>query len=179
MRILSRGTPDPQRREALGHSTERQPPVHSSCRRAWPSRPSHRCQWRSTDKSGKPSSGCRRRTCPERQGTLDARSRSPLRLPNPTLTFPVCSSARTMCSSATFGSSAFNHFLKVSKSSRCHTHRIPQEEINIPFALSSLEMRSCPQASFPGTIRQTASSTSGATRFFGQGLRRVSSCRAS
>ena len=63
------------------------------------------------------------------------------------------------------------------RSWRCQTQRTPAGEIDSPRLASSLETRTWPQAGCSIAISTTASSISGAVRFFRIGLRRLISCK--
>jgi len=111
-----------------------------------------------------------------------ARTRGALRA-SPLSAFAFSSAASRLSVStppswATFASNAFSRSFMVRGSWRTRIERTPKGETSIPRFFSSLDARVCPQAGCSVAIATTASSTSGATRFFRFGLRRVISTSA-
>src|SRR5437660_12572672 len=91
----------------------------------------------------------------------------------------ICASVNRMPSCAALASSALRRCFIEVRSWRCHTQRTPAGEIDNPRRFSASETRTWPQAGCSIAISTTASSISGAVRFFRIGLRRLISCSAS
>src|SRR4051794_33092889 len=91
----------------------------------------------------------------------------------------TCDSVSTWPGScASFASSAFSLLAKVCKSCRNQTLRTPLGDANNPRLVSSLAIRTCPNAGCSIANSTIACSMCGSVRFFRHGLRRLISFSA-